>query len=241
MARFLVLYNEPKLEKNIEYTWITDVDMPARIFNYSNIKELRKYNVDVSFLSKACYMYEWRNDELEFPIMAGKIISKTKCKFSKRIYETFLKDVLSGKYDDMKRRILDRLKNDKGKGHYMTNEQVKYFPYGFDELFTNHYLINDIIKYNHLVYYDISFKNINYMYKLKNIDELQRYEGRIWYGQGNREDNHKKLLKLLNESYIDVPTDDKAYKCFNEFKKYKNKASTSPSTWALMALIRVKS
>lgn len=239
MARFLVLYNEPKLPKNIEYTWITDVDMPIRIFNYSNIKELKRYNVDVSFISKSCYMYEWKNEKIDFPIMAGKIISKTKCKYSKVYFDKFLSEVLSGKYDKMKQGILSRLSEEKGKSHYMTNEQVKYFPYGFDELFTNHYLIKDIEKYKHLIYYDVSFKNANYMYKLINITELQKYESKIWYGQGKREVNHDKLVELLDIAYEDVPDEYKSRKCFSEYEKYRSKFSTSPSTWSVMALIKV--
>jgi len=232
MGRFLALYNEPSLPRNIKYVWVSDVDMPAYIFSFNNIKDIQTYNVDLSYYSKACYIKEWRNPSLDNPILAGKIITKTSVKYDINILNTFLKNVLDKKYDAMKIEILTRLAQIKG-GHYMRNEDVEYFPYGFDELFTNHYLIKDIQKHRHLIYYDISFKELWWMYQIPEFREMKKYEDNVWHGI-NREQNYQQLLRVSKEIYDKI---DEKNRCLTEFDKYKNKTIINRHVWGLTTLI----
>lgn len=238
MARFLPLYNQPILPPSVKYVWITDVDMSATIFNNSNIKELNKYKADISYLSKACYTYEWSNPELQYPILAGRIISKTDCMYSLKAFNNFLQDVLDGKYAKLKDRILSRLSDQPGNVHRMTQDQIKYFPYGFDELFTNYVLSKDILRYRHLIYYDISFHYLNYVYRFSNRDNLIGTDTKIWEGKGNKLILEKYFKKELEKAYDEVLASGKPINpCIKAFDKYKNKLYSSPSTWSLMTLI----
>ena len=238
MARFLPLYNEPMLPANVKYVWITDVDMGATIFNYSNIKELNKYKADISFLSKACYTYEWSNPALKYPILAGRIISSTNCMYSLKNFNTFLQDVLDGKYTHIKDQILDRLST--SNFHYMKKDDIKYFPYGFDELFTNYILIKDVLRYRHLVYYDVGFQYLNYVYKFTNRDKLAEIDRNLWDGKGDKLTLENEFKKELEKSYKQVLASGKPISpCIKAFEKYKNKLYSSPSTWSLMTLIPV--
>ena len=240
MARFLPLYNEPTLPTSVKYVWITDVDMPSSIFNYSNILELKKYNTDISFLSKACYTYEWSNPALKYPILAGRIISSTDCIYSLKAFNGFLQDVLDGKYTELKDQILTRLGTQPGNVHKMTREQIKYFPYGFDELFTNYILCKDILRYRHLVYYDISFSYLNYIYRFSNRDKLIEIDTKLWEEKGKKLALEKEFKKELEKSYQQVITSGKPInQCIKAFEKYKNRLYSSPSTWSLMTLIPV--
>jgi hypothetical protein len=238
MARFLPLYNQPILPPSVKYVWITDVDMSATIFNYSNIKELNRYKADISFLSKACYTYEWANPELQYPILAGRIISSTNCMYSLKAFNNFLQDVLDGKYMKLKDRILSRLTDQPGNVHRMTQDQIKYFPYGFDELFTNYILSKDILRYRYLVYYDISFHYLNYVYSFSNREKLLSIDSKLWKGKGNKLTLEKEFKKELEKSYNEVLASEKPINpCIKAFDKYKNKLYSSPSTWSLMTLI----
>ena len=232
MGRFLALYNIPALPKNIEYIWVSDVDMPSYIFTFDNILDLKKNKAQLSYYSKSCYIKEWANDKLEFPILAGKIITKTSVKYDIKLFNQFLEDVLSKKYNKMKVAILNRLTELKG-GHYMRNEDVEYFSYGFDELFTNHYLIKDVEKYKRLIYYDITFKEIGYMYDIPLFKEMNKVDGNLWRGI-ERKKNHQQLLAISKEIYNLIPEKNR---CLQEFNKYKNKTIINKQVWGLTTLI----
>jgi hypothetical protein len=178
-------------------------------------------------------MKEWANPDIEHPILAGKIITSTRVKYDVKLLTTFLKDIISGKYNDIKVDILNRLSKIKG-GHYMRNEDVEYFPYGFDELYTNYYLSKDLLKYKHLVYYDIVFKELSYMYNIPEFKEMKSYDDNIWRGI-NREKNHSALLKISNKIYSQIPVKNK---CLQEFHKYKNKTVSKNYVWGLTTLIQ---
>lgn len=232
LGRFLALYHEPPLPRNIKYVWVSDVDMPAYVFSFNNIRDIQTYNVDLSYYSKACYIKEWHNPSLENPILAGKIITKTSVKYDVNILNTFLKNVLHKKYDIMKIEILTRLSKMKG-GHYMRNEDVEYFPYGFDELFTNHYLIKDIQKHRHLIYYDLVFKELQWSYDIPEFKEMKVYDDNVWRGI-DKERNYQQLLRVSKEIYDKIPQKNR---CLTEFDKYKNQTIINGYVWGLTTLI----
>lgn len=232
MGRFLALYNIPVLPSNIEYVWVSDVDMPSYVFTFDNIYELKKNKAQLSYYSKSCYMKEWANDKLEFPILAGKIITKTNIKYDINLFNQFMKDVLSKKYNDVKVATLNRLTQIKG-GHYMRNEDVEYFSYGFDELFTNHYLIKDIEKHRSLIYYDITFKEIGYMHDIPLFKEMNKVDNNLWRGI-DRKKNHRELLRISKQIYDMIPEKNR---CLTEFNKYKNKTVINNQVWGLTTLI----
>ena len=232
MGRFLALYNQPSLPRNIQYLWISDVDMPAYVFSFNNIKDIQTYKVDLSYYSKACYIKEWHNPGLENPILAGKIITRTRVKYDIKLLNNFLRDVLHKKYDIMKIEILTRLSQIQG-GHYMRNEDVEYFPYGFDELFTNHYLIKDIQKHKHLIYYDIVFKELRYMYNIPEFKEMKEYDDNVWRGI-DKEKNYMQLLRVSKEISDKIPEKNR---CLSEFDKYKNQTIINNYVWGLTTLL----
>jgi hypothetical protein len=232
MGRFLALYNIPALPSNIEYIWVSDVDMPSYIFTFDNILEMRKNKAQLSYYSKSCYIKEWANYKLEFPILAGKIITKTSVKYDIELFNQFMKDVLSKKYNELKIKILDRLTQIKG-GHYMRNEDVEYFSYGFDELFTNHYLIKDIEKHKRLIYYDIIFKEIGYMYDIPLFKDMNKVDTNLWRGI-DRKKNHRELLSISKQIYDMIPEKNR---CLTEFNKYKNKTVVNNQVWGLTTLV----
>lgn len=252
MSRFLVLYDKPELPKNIKYIWVTDTDMPPYIFSYDNILDLKKYKAQVSYYSKACYDREWIPSNVHHSIGAGKIISSTKAKYDFASFEKFLFDVHNNKFEEIKNRIIERRKN--SKTHRVID--VKYFPYGFDELFANLYLIKDIEKYTYIVYYEISLEHFNnYVqllpekmykeYKKSSVyNDLTKAETRVWYS-----DKHEERLKTKHElvkynkkmyEYIkDIPLENfRLNLCRNDYIDLKNKVTFDTKTnWGLSSIV----
>jgi hypothetical protein len=221
LTRFLVLYNKPALPKTVKYVWVSDLDLPTFIFSYQNLLDLKMNKARLSYLSWSYYDKEWVSETIRYPILAGKIISKTSIKYNFSDFETYLSDLIKGKYDDIKNAILQRLGKE-GEKHYMKN--VKFVPYGLDELFCNIYLTKEFEKHRRLIYYDINLSRISYKYDIPHLQQLKKLEAKTWYAKPTPEIRHR-LLELNEEVYQFMQSqkvDEHRIKvCLNDFQKYK--------------------
>jgi hypothetical protein len=228
MARFLSLYQKPSLPNNIKYIWITDVDLPAGILDYSNIKEFKK-DIHLSYFAKACNDREWIDNEVEFPILAGRIISKTDVEYPISDLEEFLSNVLNDKYSDLLTRII---RNREGRSHQAL---ATHFTYGFDELFVNKYLYKTMQQYKRIVYLDILLD-----IGIDN-EKLHRLEYQV-YKNVKHMNARQKLIKFNRLIYDKVKNKNKdsySYrigKCVRDYETYKNKIDPT-AVWGVTAKI----
>lgn len=150
IVRFLPLYSKFR-PRNIKYVWISDLDMPVTIFNYKYINIMKKNNIKVTFYSKGCYDKPWADKKIKYPIGVGRMIVDTSAvRLNFLDYIKFLNDVLDHKYKKVFDDIVNHYKN------YREIKDVKYFPYGFDELFANTYLTKAFSKYRRCIIFEIS-------------------------------------------------------------------------------------
>jgi len=239
MARFLPLFNKPALPKSIKYVWVTDVDMHPNVFNYDNIKDLKKYKAQTSTFSWACYDKEWIPATSKFPTGAGKIISDVSVKYPFDTFTDFLQDVVDGKYDYEKNKILARLPE--GAKHQMLD--VKLFPYGFDELYVNTYLTKIFDKYRRLIYYDLTLIRFKDFYWIPHKEEIAETYTKTIMGDFSQE-TKKKLLELNQDVYDFMKdkevTSPRLQTCLADFDKYKDSVSKPMAgNWGLSALVIV--
>lgn len=205
IIRFLSLYNKPELPKTVKYVWIADVDMLPNYFNIDYIEELKKNNSDVLYSSMACYLREWVLNDVHYPIIANKFITNIQSQniqYDIKDFEKYLSDVLKGKYDEIKNSILKR----------KSKSNIKYFPYGFDELFANIYLYKTIQPYKKIIYYNISlkpFKNYVSNVNIKTIlDTSYSLESKLYYNDSLNDSSFKKIsnkiIKLQRQAYYQI-------------------------------------
>ena len=238
IVRFLPLYNLPKLPSNVKYIWISDIDLPYNIFSYDNILDLKKYKADISFFSSACNNREWFPPEVKYPIGAGKIIVSRNVKFDIEDFYNFLNDVVKGKYESVKNKIMESRR--KVNYHFAP---AKYFTYGFDELFVNTYLYHTITEYKYLVYYEISLDNYKYIKEFPNYQEYSRLKESMWRNPDLNTYKNKLKLKYYNDKYYSIikevkVNDERLKLCRKEYTKYSNKIVKNPNTnWGLTTLI----
>ena len=148
IIRLIPLFEKPP---GIKYIWISDTDMPIKYFNYRNIKEMQNNNAKVFYYSKGCYDKPW-SEGIRYPIGAGRLIISSKVEVNKGLMTRFLNDVLKGKYHDVLENIKKQFQEE---GSFRSFEDIKYFPYGFDELFTNKYLYPILTQYKRLIAFEI--------------------------------------------------------------------------------------
>lgn len=229
MARFLPLYNKPALPSNIKFVWISDVDLPPEILDYSNIKDL-KNDISISYFAKACYDKEWIDETVEFPILAGRIISRTNVKYPIEDLEEFLSDVLDNKYSELLERII---RNREGRSHQAL---ARHFTYGFDELFANKYLNKTIQRYKRIVYLnillDIGIDN----------EKLERLEYKVY--KNVRHMGARQNLIKFNRLIYDKIKNKSSYsyrigKCIRDYETYKNKIEPK-AVWGVTSKIIIK-
>jgi hypothetical protein len=238
MTRFLALYNQPVLPSNIKYVWTSDLDMHPYIFSYENILDLKRRNVDLSYYSVSCYNRPWVSDDVNFPVLAGKIITKTSVKYDFKLFKMFIDDVLSGKYKQIKQ----KLKEHGGRRYDM--EYIKYFPYGFDELFTNLYLIKEFENHSILIYFNISLDYLKNDLPIPKEKEIAELEYKSWLF-GSDKKVKEKLLKYNEQIYDYVKDKDfkssRNKKCIANFNEYKDLVfEESALNWSLSVPIVVK-
>jgi hypothetical protein len=90
-------------------------------------------------------------------------------------FDKFLKDVLDGKFEDLKMKIEAIRKK-------VASQHINYFTYGFDEYYTNNILIKELIGYKTMIYYSISLTTIEKQYPgiIKNFKQIEKNETELW-------------------------------------------------------------
>jgi len=161
MVRMLPLYKQFR-PKNIKYVWITDIDMPVKVFNYKYIDKMEKKKIPITFYSKGCYNKPWSDTKIKYPIGIGRFITSTKVNYEFKDFENYLLDIINGKYKNIYEKIKEYYVSRNSQNQIKTFEHIKYFPYGFDELFVNNFLAKKISIYRRIVIFDI---NLNEFYK----------------------------------------------------------------------------
>ena len=253
IVRFLPFYGKPFVPKHIKYIWSSDVDMPSYIFNYQNITDMKKNKADVSYYAFSCYPKRWVKD-VEFPIGAGKIITSTKIKYNFKDFENFLNDILKGKYDEDKDEVIKFYNENINSKRPLKN--IKYFPYGFDELFVNEFLSPVFAKHKRVIYLNISLESLRRYPSIfktpisegvwKDMMELE-YE--TWVGRGDSRQQSKKLREYnqmvrramkpdINEE--DIP--DRLKICIKQYDRYETKTEAGikgqmARQWNLIAFV----
>jgi hypothetical protein len=240
IVRFLPFYNKPEIPQNIKYIWVSDVDLPPYNFDYANILRMKKRNADVSVHSKACNNKEWFPDSSQNPINAGKIILNRKVKPDFRDFEKYLKDVLEGRYEELKQRII---KNREGKQHY---SPAKYFTYGFDELFLNLYFSETIKKYNHLIYNEIILDTFDVSIIDCIFEKCKKLNKEIFTGYKGNTIENKIKLRDINDIIYEKVKENYSYNskrlniCLANYEKYRSKIIFDKDIWGLTSLVYEK-
>jgi len=239
MTRFMVLFDKPKIPKSVEYIWISNSNLKVNELSYENISNMKKYNVDVSHFSMACYPDIWIPNNVKFPFVNSKLIIRTSSLRNIRNkifkgFEEFLNDVLNGKYEDVKEKIYEEYREQNGESkHNRKLKDVKLFQYGFDEIFTNTHLYNifKMEKFKILVYLNIIYQRILYPYvseeDVKNIKEIRE----SFYQNNLSKNTIIKKLKSVQEKIYNEIKDKKLLEtlsprsrnCINQFHKYASK------------------
>lgn len=234
IVRFLPLYNDPPLPKSVEYIWVSDVDMPQHIFSYQNITDLKRKNAVISTYAFACYTKAWVPKDIEFPSGAGKIITSRKVRYPKKDFVEFLSNILNGKYVKIKEEIIENATTRKTEG-------VKYFPYGFDELFVNLYLEKIFNEYRRIIYYSISLERFRSYIPKALSDKVLELGTNTWRREATPKQKEE-LLKVNDEIYKiikNIPLENNRLKiCRAQFEKYHDRVMIrSAPSWNLTAFL----
>jgi hypothetical protein len=216
MARFLPFFDK---DLDVDYIWVSDVDMRPKDLTYDNINRMKKDNAKVSYISR-CYTRDWIPEDIDYPMFAGTIIISKDVKISRYGYDKFLKDVYEDKYKDLKENI-------QGQKIAKTHEQneVKFFIYGFDELYINTIAYKNFKKYTRLIEYDIQLFSLRWYHKDKELIDKLFYDSFL---RGNNIKNFEKLYKMYDEISKDQKAiknfkNTKCIKMFNEYKELARK------------------
>jgi hypothetical protein len=169
MIRFLSFFDKTL---NVDYVWVSDIDLTIKSFNYKYIQEMKKLNIPVSYVSGKCYIKKWIPQDIDFPIINFRvIINKNIVQLSKYSFDKFLKDVSENKYKSLKEEIESNKYLVERKNMYYVNT----FMYGFDEYYTNTYLFKKLHKYPRIIYAILSI--YSQMAKLGlNANKIAEYE-----------------------------------------------------------------
>lgn len=205
IIRLLPLYEKPY---NVKYVWISDTDMPSKLFSYKPIKEMKNNNAKVFYYSRACYNKPWSKG-IRYPIGAGRIIMDTKVELNKSNFTRFLNDVLKGKYSNVLKDIKKKFTEE---GNFRTFQNIKYFPYGFDELFTNKYLYPIFKQYKRIISFELELHKFLYA-NLVNISNKEKKYMELYtksWKTNLKQDEYKYIVKTADEIYNKVKNIDLA-------------------------------
>ena len=191
MPRFL-----PMFENEYEYVYITDIDMiPEKL-------KIEYFNTDFNTIifTKLFYNKPW-NEKIKYPIIANALITKNKIPI--KIFNKFLEDVTTNKYQEIINIINEFNNRDKKR-----IKNISLFPYGMDEYFLNNIVYDYIVKdkVDMVIDTDLVYL-IKKMYKqydnISEIDKKRMYyiikAHRIIY-YNTKQEIHQELLK----SYIQL-------------------------------------
>ena len=191
IARFLSLFDD---SLNVDYVWVSDIDLFPRSFDYKYITEMKKQNINVSYATSKCYFKKWIPDFVDYPIINWRfIINKKFIKLSKKDFDNFINDVAENKYKDLKEEIESNRYLIEKKSNYNVNK----FIYGFDELYSNNFIFNKIKKYKRIVYVAISLYTQRFRFDFDS-DKMLEYE------QNFIRKKDTKSLKLLIKEHLKI-------------------------------------
>ena len=222
IIRFIPLFQKPK---NVKYIWVTDLDMPIKILNYKNIKLMLQKNAKILYYSKACYNKPWSKD-LTYPIGANRIIMNSKINLDYKNFTRFLNDVLKNKYKTVFNEIKKKY-DTATTGMKRKIEDVKYFPYGFDELFCNKYLLPVFENYKRVIIFDIGL--ISFVDEgVTKIEKLGKYKGLYFksWATNMSVSEYKYLTSVNNDIYeavkeIELEKDSFLNACREDYKNHR--------------------
>lgn len=210
IIRLIPLFEKPP---GVKYIWISDTDMPAKFFNYRNIKEMQNNNAKVFYYSKACYDKPW-SEGIRYPIGAGRIIMNSRVELNKGLLTRFLNDILKGKYHDV---LVDIKRKFEDEGSYRSFQNIRLFPYGFDELFTNKYLYPIFKQYKRIIAFEIGLSTFLQEKIVEIPGKKKQYVSAYFksWAMKMKSDEYKFLLDTTEEIYEKIKDID--------FKKLDNK------------------
>jgi len=145
--RFLPIH-----ENEYELVWISDLE-PYRFFLDDNLmRKINNNEINTIFYSKPYYGTPWIKKNNEYPIINMFII--TNQKISIEIFNTYLTDLLSNKYDKIKKKCIQyRISYYKNDMDYEFDEK---FPYGMDEYYSNNIIYNYLFTKKTWIVYDVN-------------------------------------------------------------------------------------
>lgn len=210
IIRLIPLYDKPL---NVKYIWISDTDVPVKFMNYKHIKEMQNNNAKVFYYSKSCYDKPW-SEGIRYPIGAGRIIMSAKVELNKSVFTRFLNDILKGKYHHV---LEDIKKKFEEEGSYRSFKDIKYFPYGFDELFTNMYLYPVFKQYKRLIAFELGLSTFLQEKIVEIPGKKKQYTNAYFksWATNMKQDEYKFLVDTTKEIYEKIKDID--------FKKLDNK------------------
>jgi hypothetical protein len=231
LMRFLPLWDKELWSKyKIDYLWVSDVDVYTNFLNTDILDMMKKKKAKVSYYSKACYSRPWVPGDMNFSIGAGKVIFSKKAIVSEYKFNSFLRDILSGKYKWLKNSIKKYYRIIKDEKTLKSVIKNKYITYGFDEYYCNVILYSDIEDYKILVQYNLDLRVLKYNYPdYKNKSTLEELEFKLWTGEENDNTEFKKETdKFYNYILKQNILTDKADKilsnrfkiCLEDYGKY---------------------
>lgn len=226
IPRFYPLFNPPE---NAEYIWITDVDINFNFIKFDILSEMKKYKAKSFYYSKSCYNKPW-DLGIEYPILNSKLIVKTDLNLYKGNLTRFLNDVLNKKYNYIFKEIKELYPK-------FIFDNIKFFPYGFDELFVYLYIYPELIKYKRIIHVAYEFNEF-ILNKLQVSKEIkQRYfelKNQAWKGTINKK-YFTELVNIVDYIYSLIGPENELYKCKQEYLKNKKYIDFSKSDIGLYA------
>lgn len=142
----------PIHENEYEFVWISDLE-PYRFFLDENLmKKINNNEINTCYASKPYYNTPWINQKNEYPIINFFIITNQKIPIE--IFNTYLSDLLSNKYDKIRKKCIEYRQNYYTKD--MDYELDEKFPYGMDEHFSNNIIYNYLLTEKTWIIYDLN-------------------------------------------------------------------------------------
>jgi len=136
LIRFLPIH-----ENEYEFVWISDLE-PYRFFVDKNLlTQINNNEINTIFSTKPYYGVPWVDINNQHPIINFFIITNQKIPI--KIFNTYLTDLLSKKYDKIKKECIKYRQNYYTKD--MDYDLDEKFPYGMDEHFSNNIIYNYLL------------------------------------------------------------------------------------------------
>lgn len=202
----------PVHENEYEFVWISDLEPPKWFLDESLMKKINNNELNTIFASKPYYDVPWVNIKNKFEIINYIIITNQKIPI--KIFNTFLADLLTNKYNTIRKKCIQYRKN-----YYnndMDNELDSKFPYGMDEYYTNNILYNYLLVKKTFIINDINpillirkiVKNYELMLLMYNFMKKKhiQYKAKLDFVQTKIEKTKKEseLIILIQNLCVDI-------------------------------------